>query len=155
MADAIIIEIETEIRKLSWATAQAGQKSVQRITVDLASRKIRSMYLTGKTKILFLELSSIRDSFKLLRPRFNTMGTALFSTRGQTASGVYIMPNINYEFDFEVSPTEVKFSGKHDGYPSYNIAVNGASAYDYVQGHLGQLVGMGDVKVRMKTFAIR
>lgn len=155
MADAIYIEIETAIRRINWATAQVGQKSLQRITVDFASHNISSQYLTGKTKIVFLELSSIRDSFQLIRPRFNTMGTAFFSVHGETASAVVIMPNINYEFDFEISPTEVKFSGKHDGYPSYNIAANGASAYDYVQGHLGQLLGDSDVTVRTRTFAIR
>ena len=61
------------------------------------------------------------------------------------------MPNINYDFDFEVSEKEITFSGSHDGYPSYNIAINGVSVYDYVQGHLGQLFGTSDVTVARKT----
>lgn len=154
MRDTIYIEIETAIRRVSWATAQVGRKSLQRITVDFLRRTVSNQFLTGTTKILRLELESIRDSFQLIRPRFTSRGTALFSVSGETASSVRIMPNINYQFDFEVSQAEVKFSGSHDGYPSYNIAVNGASAYDYIQGNLWQLAGTSDVTVQLRTFRI-
>lgn len=154
MSDSLYIEIETAIRRLSWKTAQVGQKSLQRITVDFKQRTVSDQFFTGMTKILGLELGSIRNSFKVIRPRFTDAGTAFFSVSGQTASGVVFMPNINYEFDFEVSSSEVKFSGNHDGYPSYNLAVNGATAYDYLQGDLGQLVGKSDITVQPRTFEV-
>jgi hypothetical protein len=150
---SIDIEIETAIRRMSWATAQVGQKSLQKITVDFATHTVSSTYITGTTHVFGVDLSSVRNSFLILRPRFS--GTsAFFSVSGETASGVRVMPNINYSFDFEVSPTEVKFSGSHDGYPSYHIAINSRSAYDYIQGHLGQLFGTSDVTVPLSTFVI-
>jgi hypothetical protein len=151
MQPTVYIEIETAIRKASWATVQVGRKSLQRLTIDFDRKTVANQFLTGTTKILWLELGSIRDNFQLTNPRFNNQGTAYFAVSGETASGVHIMPNINYHFDFEVSPNKIKFSGAHDGYPSYNIAVNGRSIYDYPQGYIWELVGDSEVKVQPKT----
>jgi hypothetical protein len=151
MASVVFVEIETAIRAVSWATAQVGQKSLQRLTIDFESETVDTQFLTGKTEILGVELGSIRDSFKLIRPRFNANNKAFFSVSGETASAVVLMPNINYQFEFEVSPDEATYSGSHDGYPSYNIAINGSSVYDFVQGHLGELIGDSDVKVMRQT----
>lgn len=119
------IEIETAIRSVSWYTQQVGQKSLQRVSVDFDTKTILGQYLTGTTKMLCLELGSVRDSFVVERPRFSSDGRAFFTVTGQTATGVHVMPNINYSFDIEISESEIEFSGAHDGYPSYNISVDG------------------------------
>lgn len=155
MKNVLYLEIETAIRAVSWATAQVGQKSLQRLTIDFERKTIDNQYLTGTTKLCRLEVSSIRDSFKLIKPRFTDAGVAMFSVSGETASGVHVMPNINYGFNFEVSQDEIKFSGAHDGYPSYNISVDGKSVYDCVQGWIWQLAGDSDVKVQLTTVSLK
>ena len=148
------IDIETAIRKIGWATPQVGQKSLQRISVDFDARTVTSSFLTGKTQVLFVELSSARDSFKLVAPRFEASGHAFFRVTGQTASGVRFMPNIDYSFDFDVVPSEIRFSGTHDGYPSYSISNDGKFAYDYMQGSLSQLAGTSDIVVPTMVFKV-
>ena len=151
--DSVLVEIETAIRRQSWATAQVGQKSLQTVTVDFGSRKITETHTTGKTNIGPITVGSIRDNFTLGRPTFGPSGNASFSVKGETASAVGFMPNINYEFSILLSssPRLVTVTGSHDGYPSYNIAVNGKSVYDHVQGHLGELLGDSDVTVLRKA----
>lgn len=149
----VLVEIETAIRHQSWATAQVGQKSLQTVTVDLNSKKLTQSYTTGKTNIGPIPVGSIRDEFELVRSKFGPSGDVSFSVKGETASAVGFMPNINYKFAIllSLSPRLVTVTGSHDGYPSYNIAVNGKSVYDYVQGHLGQLFGDSDVSVLRKS----
>jgi hypothetical protein len=168
-----LLLIETAIRRQSGLTAQVGRKSLHTITVDFdfdprvpfipsqerASRVIEGFrraqgpitqkYVTGKTNIGPVSLGSLRDDFRLISPRVQPRVSASFSVIGQTASGVAIMPNINYQLDFVISlsPKLVKIKGSHDGYPSYNVSVNGRTVYDYVQGHLGELFGKSDVAV--------
>ena len=155
MTNKLIIEIETAIRKTSWATVQPGKKSLQTITVDFDNREISSKYTTGITKFMGMELDSVRDNFKLTKGRFNSDGDASFSVIGETATGVRVLPNINYQFDFfKVSASTVSFCGNHDGYPSYNISVNGKSAYDFIQGFVWQLAGKSDINVLRKTFKV-
>jgi hypothetical protein len=154
MINSLNIEIETAIRKMCWATPQVGQKSLHRIIVDFSRRKISHQFLTGNTSVLMLKLDSVRNNFQLVRVRFSENGKAFFSVSGETASGVRVLPNINYQFDFEAEGNEVEFSGSHDGYPSYNIAVNGVSAYDYVQKNIWRLAGDSDIVIQRRTFAI-
>jgi hypothetical protein len=148
------IEIETAIRKASRFTAQVGQKSLQKITVDFDRRSVSQEFRTGKTSILIIDLKSIRDNFRLVPKGFTQAGVASFSVSGQTASAVHVMPNINYQFEFEATPNKVVFRGSHDGYPSYRITINGNQAYDCVQGHLGELFGDSDVNVPRQTFSL-
>lgn len=150
----INIEIETAIRKLSWGSFQAGQKSIQKVFVNFTEKTISSEYVTGHTEILGVSAGSIRDGFTITNKRFATDLSASFKATGATASPVGFMPNINYEFWFDLSPTKMWFWGSHDGYPSYNIAVNGNSKYDYVQGHLGQLMGDSDIQVLLKMVEV-
>jgi hypothetical protein len=154
MTTPVRIDIETAIRKLSWASFQAGQKSIHRIVVDFDRKSVLSSFATGTTALFCFTLGSARDGFTITGTNFTTDGTARFKATGQTASGVRVMPNIDYSFDFVVSPSEVRFAGSHDGYPSYNIAVNDKSAYDYVQGHMAQLLGSQDIRVPQKTYLI-
>lgn len=148
----LIVEFETAIRRSSWATAQVGQKSLQTVVVDFANKKFTWSYKTGKTRLpLIGDLHSIRDSFRLNNASFTASGDFNFSVKGQTASAVIVMPSINYEFAVVLSPQKVTFAGKHDGYPSYKIAVDGKSVYDFVQGFIGELVGTSDVVVRTRS----
>ena len=140
----VTIEIETAIRRISWATSQVGQKSMHTIAAS---------YRTGVTHMLGVNISSARDSFRIVAPRFPG-NEAHFLASGETASGVRVMPNINYDFNFQVTPTEVRIGGSHDGYPSYHVAVNGRSAYDYIQGNITQLLGSSDITVPRTTFII-
>jgi len=147
----ISIEIETAIRKQSWATVQVGQKSLQTLVVDFDAQTVTESHITGSTKIFGKSFGSIRDDFKLLAYSFTSTGTVSFSVKGQTASAVGFMPNIDYKFDILLtsSPKLISVTGYHDGYPSYNVSINGKSVYDYIQGHLGQLLGESDVKVNI------
>lgn len=149
----VVIEIETAIRRQSWATAQVGQKSLQTISVDFRSKKTSHTFTTGKTSILGMPVGSIRDDFKLTKTKFSGSSNITFSAKGETASAVGFMPNINYSFDIllSLSPRTVTVTGAHDGYPSYNIAVNSKSVYDYVQGYLPELLGDSDVSVPRKS----
>jgi hypothetical protein len=150
-----IVEFETAIRRVSWATAQVGQKSLQTVVVDFANKKFSWSYKTGKTYLPIAGgLRSIRDDFQLIGPKFTPSGDFVFSVKGETASAVVIMPNINYRFDMVLSPQKVTYWGKHDGYPSYNIAVDHRSVYDYVQGFIGELAGDSDVTVPMKSVTL-
>lgn len=154
MAATIRIDIETAIRRLSWASCQAGQKSIHRVVVDFNKNVVASSFATGHTTFLCFKLGSVRDGFSVTGTEFRSDGTVKFKATGQTASAVGFMPNIDYSFDFVVSPTQVQFVGAHDGYPSYNIAINDKSAYDYVQGHLGQLLGTRDIQVPQQTYVV-
>ena len=151
--DIVYIEIETAIRHQSWATMQVGVKSEQRIIVDFRSKKVMQTFETGTTTILFWSVDSIRDKFQIIRPTFPSPGTVNFFAKGQTASAVHLMPNINYNFNIllSLSPQLVTVTGNHDGYPSYNVSVERRSVYDYVQGHLGQLFGDSDVTVLRRS----
>lgn len=155
MADAniVVVTIETAIRPVSALTAQVGQKSLQTITIDFKTKVASEKFATGVTHLFGRTLHSVRNDFKFFDIRFGPGGQVSFSVKGQTASGVGFMPNIDYKFDIMViqSAKEIIFSGSHDGYPSYNISVNGAMVYDYVQGWIGQLLGTSDVIVARKT----
>lgn len=155
MSDPVFIEIETAIRPVSCITVQAGQKSLHRITISFSTSQINQQFITGHTRILGCNLTSARDKFELITPGFDAVGArAFFGAKGQTASRALYVMAINYSFQFEVTQSSVSFSGNHDGYPSYNIAVNGKVVYDYVQGHIGQLAGDSDVQVERRDFRI-
>ena len=152
MDRVVTIEIETAIRNVSWATPQVGMKSVQKIHIDFRRKQITNEFVTGETHIGPLSLPSIRDDFKVTRASFYDKSVWL-SLVGETASGVYVMPNINYRFDILLyqAPKVLAITGAHDGYPSYNVAVNGESVYDYVQGYICQLAGKEDIVVHRKS----
>lgn len=155
MSNVIYIEIETAIRQDHSWTPQVGQKSLQKITVDLENKKISQEFSTGKTYIGKYSLESVRNDFKVISSQFQSDGAVVFSISGQTATGIGVMPNINYQFRFSISSKIGHLTGKHDGYPSYNIAVNGKTVYDYKQGHVGQLLGSEDTVLPMKRFFIK
>ncbi|MCK5896425.1 MAG: hypothetical protein KAG20_06440 [Cocleimonas sp.] len=156
MSNIIYIEIETAIRQDHSWTPQVGQKSLQTIAVDLKNKTVTQKFSTGKTSIGFgVNLKSVRNDFKIISSQFQGDGAVLFSVSGQTATGIHVMPNINYQFRFSISSKIGHLTGQHDGYPSYNVAVNGNTVYDYKQGHVGQLLGSGDTVLPMTRFSIR
>lgn len=148
MNKLITIKIETAIRNVHWSTVQAGVKSKHVIDIDPSTRSICEDVHTGKTIIFGSSWDSIRDDFKV-RNKVYSDDYIKFSAKGETATAVGVLPNINYFFRFIVYPSKrlITFNGCHDGYPSYNISVNGKSVYDYVQGVVLQLAGDGDVVV--------
>ena len=147
MPKPIIVEIETVIRRMSRLTPQVGRKSLQTLSIDFGAREIAHTYSTGTTHVGFWELDSTRDNFFLNTKAWPGGTSVLFYVSGQTASGVKIMPNINYEFEIRLSlrPAIVSLNCRHDGFPSYNVAVNGSTVYDHVQQNIWQLMGDSDV----------
>lgn len=140
------IVVETEIDS---PDPQAGMKSRQSILVDFGAGTAESSFETGVTTIGALELSSIRDEFEV-RNAIVTGRSATLTVVGETASGTVILPNINYEFAFVVSAKgQGHFSGCHDGYPSYEILVDGKSVYKHKHDQMAiqKLFGHCDIRV--------
>jgi len=124
----LTIVIRTEILSFD---PQAGMKSEQNIQVDFSRSTVRTSFVTGKTAVGPLRLNSIRDSFKVSRVVFSPSGVN-FAVQGQTATGVTILPAINYEMAFELNASgQGNVSGKHDGYPAYFVRVLGRPVYSY------------------------
>lgn len=148
MNKLITIKIETAIRNVHWSTVQAGVKSEHVIDIDPSARLICDEWVTGETVILKRRYGGIRNDFKVYNKVYCD-DFIKFSAKGETATPVGILPNINYFFKFIVYPSKrlITFNGSHDGYPSYNISVNGRSVYDCIQGAVLYLWGGGDVKV--------
>jgi hypothetical protein len=62
----------------------------------------------------------------------------------------YFLPiRIDYSFNIRYNANKGKghLSGRHDGYPSYEVWKNDVKIYDYQQGSLPELFGSGDVTV--------
>ena len=146
MAQVFELEIETRIEATD---AQAGMKSKQRLSVSFVDQDVSSQVETGVTNIGPIRLDSIRDNFQVRNISFQG-NTASFTVEGETASGVGVMPNINYKFDIVITRQgKGHLSGCHDGYPSYRVKVGSNSAYEYVHpsGQLGNLFGSCDIKI--------
>lgn len=145
------IQIETRIADINGA-AQPGVKSIHTIDIDYAKRLINDSFSTGVTKIGDVVLSSVRDGFKVSNVQIVGKVAAL-TARGQTASGVLLLPNIDYRFDITVDmqSREVLISGCHDGYPSYKVSVLGKIVYQFQQRSLVDLLGNCDIVIPPKT----
>lgn len=153
-SDIIKVQVETAIRNVSWLTVEVGVKSTHTISIDPIKKTIVDVVTTGKTNFLGMSFSSIRNDFKVTKKVFET-GCVKFSVKGETATAVRVLPNINYAFDIILYPTKklISIDGAHDGYPSYNVAVNGKSVYDCVQGWVPQLLGDSDITVKKSNLA--
>jgi hypothetical protein len=133
-AQQYIVEIVTAIRNVSVLSAQVGEKSRQKITIDYGNSTMTSSYTTGTTHVVGIDLSSIRNDFKISGQSFSG-NIAAVTAKGETASGVVIMPNINYGFTIRINKAQSKawVSGCHNEFPSYTVLVNGKIVYDRVQ----------------------
>jgi hypothetical protein len=58
-------------------------------------------------------------------------------------------PDIDYDFSIVFNPITGtgSLSGRHDGYPSYIVRVNGDTVYYFAEGWFPELLGLGDVQV--------
>ncbi len=104
----------------------SGMKSTQTITMDFNERtknySFSNSYKTGTTDFFGIKLKSVRDKFVLSNQSVNTKTDSLrFSVKGETASGVRIVPHINYQFDFSFNRGVWTVKGCHDSYPAYKI----------------------------------
>jgi hypothetical protein len=149
-AGQVVVEIITEIRPISVLTFQEGEKSRQRLTFDFDSQSVSGDVETGHTTIAGFDLQSVRNAFTVTGQSFSN-GEGAATAKGQTASYVRVMPDIDYEFTVRVNESERKIwvSGCHNEYPSYRILVNGTQVYDREQtgGALLGLLGTCDIRV--------
>jgi len=109
----------------------SGMKSRQNITYDFKSQKITQKVETGTTDLGVVVVESIRDDFKteFISGDANSLS---FRAIGTTASGVVVMPDIDYNFIFDVKSNGIiSVKGCHDGYPAYIIKHHGKVIYKY------------------------
>ena len=91
------LNIETKILK---PDPNAGVKSLQKIHIDFQNKKvIQASVFTGVSDIGVAELNSIRDDFKVEVKEINS-DVVRFRASGKTASGVIVLPDIDYSFEF-------------------------------------------------------
>jgi hypothetical protein len=147
VAQTAKVVVETRIKEKTLSF-QAGMKSTQTIDINYATKSISQKFETGVTDLVGIQLNSVRDKFTVTQTHF-TGKVSAFTAEGQTASGVGIMPNINYKLSIKVdmAAREVAFSGCHDGYPSYKITVQGKDVYAFEQEILLALFGSCDISV--------
>lgn len=127
-ADTVVV-ILTEILS---PDPQAGVKSRHNIKFDFAAKKHESSFETGTTSFFGVALSSVRDNFQVKNVNFTDPSKVTFLAVGETASGVGIVPNINYELTFELSQNgDTKITGCHDGYPAYTVTVDQVEKYSF------------------------
>lgn len=149
-ADEIRVEIITDIRPVSLLTFQAGEKSRQMIIFDTSRRTITSEFQTGKTSVLGFDFSSIRNNFTVNGSNFSGQRASV-TAKGQTASAVGFMPDIDYQFSIvaDLQASRISITGCHNEYPSYRILINGTQVYDREQtgAALTGLIGVCDINV--------
>ncbi|WP_424989749.1 DUF3238 domain-containing protein [Fluviibacterium sp. S390] len=114
---------------------QAGVKSQHFYYVDFANQTVTASFVTGTTRIslgiIDFEVSSIRDNFRVSSVSFNS-GIASFILEGTTASGIAVMPDIDYRFEITVSKSStISVRGCHDAYPAYLIQHQGSTVYSF------------------------
>jgi hypothetical protein len=129
---------------------QSGMKSTQTVTVDFKNQRVTSEYKTGTTEFFGVALSSVADNFKIKSYNFLPGQKVRLNIVGETASGVGVLPHIDYDFIIEVSADGTsKLSGCHDGYPAYTVHVNNTKKYDFKHKpmNLLNLFGSCDIKI--------
>jgi hypothetical protein len=144
------ITIVTEIRDVSTLSVQVGMKSTQMLTLTTENNSISSDFKTGVTDILVADLPSVRDGFTVGTPTLNG-SIVVLSAKGQTASFLSVMGDIDYDFTLRINTDQRKvwISGCHNEFPSYSVTINGGKVYDRQQtgSALTGLIGDCDVLV--------
>jgi hypothetical protein len=133
-AQQYMLEIVTAIRNVSPLSFEVGEKSRQKITINFANSSMKTEFTTGTTSVVGIDLSSVRNDFHISGQSF-VGNIASVTATGETASGVRIMPNINYTFTLKINKAQSKvwLSGCHNEFPSYTVIVNGKQVYDRTQ----------------------
>ena len=160
-----VISIETEILA---PDPQFGVKSTQTISlyVDTSSGKFapKSSFTVGSTDLYVGKVKPIRNKFEVTNIKSEvSSGFISFTAIGQTASGVAILPNIDYSFNISFSSKNKEniwsVTGCHDGYPAYKInfinLISGKKQvlYNFKHEPLGiaKLLGTCDIEVNSKS----
>jgi RHS repeat-associated protein len=126
---------------------QAGTKTLHIITVDseTGQKLSEEANFVGSTNVGVGDVSGIG--------RFNGSSSGGNGCLNVNLSGwafsLFFGLQINYNFNITHDANDGRghLSGSHDGYPSYEVWAAGRKIYDHHQGHLGQLIGSGDVSV--------
>ena len=146
------IEVVTEIRDVGGAF-EVGEKSRQAMLLD-CDKKLLTQFpmVMGSTKIGPITLKPVRNKFKSDLYDSENDIFSLFIL-GQTASGVMVMPDIDYQLRLSIDPRKrrVRILGSHDGFPSYSVLIDGKAVYDYEQNLFieapAELMGSSDITV--------
>ncbi|MER9473669.1 hypothetical protein [Mesorhizobium sp. M0520] len=142
----VTVVVETEILK---SDPLPGIKTQQTVQVDFARKTISQDFKTGKTDLGITQLDSIRNDFKIEDVVFAS-GKATFMLKGQAASGVGFLPDIDYRFNVTLWPDGHSIiRGCHDGYPAYRVKVAGRQEYFFPHGEfeLSKLLGTCDIRL--------
>lgn len=147
LAAPVTVEIVTRINA---PDPQAGMKSTQTLTIDFDNKKVTQAFKTGVTTLVGVDLASVRDKFLVENVEFTSAPSVRvgMTVRGQTASGVLFMPNIDYKFQLAVTPVgNGAISGCHDGYPAYIVKVGSKTVYErqHLAIHVTNLLGTCDI----------
>jgi hypothetical protein len=122
---AEVAKVVFETRILSFDPFP-GMKSTHTVILNQTDNKIifSDSYETGTTDFFGVKLSSIRNNFKISNTSYNLdQDQAGFKVTGETASGVGVVPNINYSFDVQIKDERIHLKGCHDGYPAYTVTL--------------------------------
>ena len=124
VAPALAEEVEVRVRTaIDPPSAQAGMKSEHAVRIDLDTGTVLSApsVATGITDIGIADLPAARSAFSHSSIR-TPDGTVTLTLNGTTASGIQVMPDIDYRFTLTFSPDGTwTLAGNHDGYPSYDV----------------------------------
>lgn len=133
---------------------QSGVKSQHFYYIDFDNKTVEGNFSTGSTSIdlgvIQFDVDSVRDNFTLSDIDFRSNEVS-FVIRGTTASGILVMPDIDYRFEITAKKDgSVSVSGCHDAYPAYLVQHNGENIYQFTHKSLDliKLAGTCDVQVR-------
>jgi hypothetical protein len=147
-AEPVRLEIVTAILQFD---PQAGMKSTQVLFVDFEKKQVTQSFSTGVTTLGPVDFGSVRDKFNVANVDFSSAGRVGFTARGQTASGVLFMPNINYRFHLAITRNgKGALTGCHDGYPAYQVIVGKKMIYSYKHPSISlfKLFGQCDIEIK-------
>ncbi len=148
-AEPLRLEI---ITKILPPDPQVGMKSTQVLFVDFDKKRVTQYFSTGVTTLGPVELGSVRDKFVIANVDFSSAGRVGFTARGQTASGVLFMPNINYNFQLAITPNgKGTIAGCHDGYPAYQVTVGKKTIYNYKHPSISLVKLFGECDIEIKN----
>lgn len=130
---------------------QNGVKSQHFFFIDFEDQKVTSSYETGTTDFFGVKLDSVRDNFTITNVRFQGDDVS-FTITGTTATGVGVVPNIDYKFVIYTNKSgKGTVEGCHDGYPAYLIQFNGNNIYRFNHKPKNILNLFGSCDIRMKV----
>jgi hypothetical protein len=142
----VLIEIVTEIRRpVELKGIPPGEKSRQIVRFDSKSATAPSTVKLGSS----YGIPAARNQFESEVLSSNFPHFSLW-IKGQTASGVRILPDIDYHFriDLDLASRTMRVTGGIDAYPSFSIIVDGRQVFDNPQHSIVDLLGDADgVKV--------